>query len=442
MRAPQLGSVLLALALCAPRPSGLQDDPRPWRSAAREAALWLERIAEPTEAGVRWPADPAQPDSYATNLYSGSAGVLVFLVELAQVDDDPRWRDLALAGARQLVSELPNGPRGSFPLGLYTGLAGQSFALASAGLAFDDDQLLQGARAAQGLLESCADPSEHGVSWGPVNDVIGGAAGIGFHLLWAHETFGYETALELAQGTAAHLIAVAEERESGLSWPMSAGAERDLPNFSHGTAGVSAFLAQYSLVANDERAQRAAEQGALHLLALAEEREGALSIHHHTPGGEALHYLGWCHGPPGTARLFGLLQRARPDERWQRAEVALTNTLLWSGLPEARPDGYWNNVGICCGAAGVGAFLLDRGGEEAEQLALALGRDLLARAERVQGGLRWVQAEHRVRPELLQAQTGYMQGAAGVGLFLLRLDGQQVGRPPALRLPDDPFRRP
>ena len=76
------------------------------------------------------------------------------------------------------------------------------------------------------------------------------------------------------------------------------------------------------------------------------------------------------------------------------------------------------------------------------QLALALGRDLLARAERVQGGLRWVQAEHRVRPELLQAQTGYMQGAAGVGLFLLRLDGQQMGRPPALRLPDDPFRRP
>jgi hypothetical protein len=28
-------------------------------------------------------------------------------------------------------------------------------------------------------------------------------------------------------------------------------------------------------------------------------------------------------------------------------------------------------------------------------------------------GLRWVQAEHRVRPELLVAQTGYMQGAAG-----------------------------
>ena len=40
-------------------------------------------------------------------------------------------------------------------------------------------------------------------------------------------------------------------------------------------------------------------------------------------------------------------------------------------------------------------------------------------------GLRWVQAEHRVRPELLVAQTGYMQGAAGIGMWLLRLDAAE-----------------
>jgi hypothetical protein len=39
--------------------------------------------------------------------------------------------------------------------------------------------------------------------------------------------------------------------------------------------------------------------------------------------------------------------------------------------------------------------------------------DLMSRATRDDNGLRWVQAEHRVRPELLVAQTGYMQGAAG-----------------------------
>jgi hypothetical protein len=44
-----------------------------------------------------------------------------------------------------------------------------------------------------------------------------------------------------------------------------------------------------------------------------------------------------------------------------------------------------------------------------------------------------------VRPELLIAQTGLMQGAAGVGLAMLHLDGVSQRRPPLVVLPDDPF---
>jgi hypothetical protein len=65
--------------------------------------------------------------------------------------------------------------------------------------------------------------------------------------------------------------------------------------------------------------------------------------------------------------------------------------------------------------------------------------DLLARATRDNRGTRWVQAEHRVRPEQLIAQTGYMQGAAGVGMWLLRLDAQQRKRAPLVRFPDSPW---
>jgi hypothetical protein len=50
-----------------------------------------------------------------------------------------------------------------------------------------------------------------------------------------------------------------------------------------------------------------------------------------------------------------------------------------------------------------------------------------------------VQAEHRVRPELLVAQTGLMQGAAGVGLAMLHLDGARERRTPFVRLPDEGF---
>ena len=42
-----------------------------------------------------------------------------------------------------------------------------------------------------------------------------------------------------------------------------------------------------------------------------------------------------------------------------------------------------------------------------------------------------------MRPELLSVQTGWMQGAAGIGHWLLVLDAFDRGRAVAVRLPDD-----
>jgi hypothetical protein len=44
-----------------------------------------------------------------------------------------------------------------------------------------------------------------------------------------------------------------------------------------------------------------------------------------------------------------------------------------------------------------------------------------------------------VSPNVVLAQTGLMQGAAGVGLSMLRLDGAMRGRKPAIILPDAPY---
>jgi hypothetical protein len=96
-------------------------------------------------------------------------------------------------------------------------------------------------------------------------------------------------------------------------------------------------------------------------------------------------------------------------------------------------------------AAGVGlpasVDAADSGGASAH---LAFARrtadDLLTRATTDSGGLMWVQAEHRVRPEFLVAQTGYMQGAAGIGMMLLHLDARLTGREsPRIVFPDTPY---
>ena len=50
----------------------------------------------------------------------------------------------------------------------------------------------------------------------------------------------------------------------------------------------------------------------------------------------------------------------------------------------------------------------------------------------------WRQAEHRDRPDFVEAQTGYMQGAAGIASFLLHLATTISGNPIKLALPDWP----
>jgi hypothetical protein len=63
----------------------------------------------------------------------------------------------------------------------------------------------------------------------------------------------------------------------------------------------------------------------------------------------------------------------------------------------------------------------------------------LERGTRDAADLHWTHAEHRVKPEFVQAQTGFMQGAAGIGTWLQHLDAFEQGRQPFLRLPDSPY---
>jgi hypothetical protein len=95
--------------------------------------------------------------------------------------------------------------------------------------------------------------------------------------------------------------------------------------------------------------------------------------------------------------------------------------------------------------AGVGEFFLDLAKTTGDRAYLDFSRRvadrLLAKATVADGRMSWLQAEHRTRPDYLFAQTGYMQGASGIGAFLLRL--ADAGRTGVQRIvfPDTPFTR-
>ena len=436
-----------------------------WHKTALDAAVgaarWIEQSAIETEAGVRFPSVPDDPTDAAVafDLYSGSSGIVVFLAELARETKDATWHDLLKRATNQLEVDS----REVETAGLYDGLAGVGAALliaADATHAAQDTHDAQRTeryreRVSSILAELAQRFNDRGdqPGWNDSTDIVSGTAGIGLFLIEAHQQLAHDGALELAQRAGEELMAQATTEPEGLSWAMTPDFPRRMPNFSHGTAGVATFLARLGLATGDDTFVEAAIAGARHLLSLAETEGDTCLIYHHSPGGESLYYMSWCHGPPGTARLFRTLADATGEAEWSRWVERSAQAILSSDLPEVRSAGFWNNVGLCCGNGGVLDFLLSMyrasspptqsmqgSGDERYLLhARRLARHTLDHATLKGDGLEWSHAEHRVRPDEIAAQTGLMQGAAGIGLGFLRLAQVEKGRDRAYRLPDDPF---
>lgn len=408
---------------------------------AVRAERWIRTSRVRTGAGLAWPADPTDAGSVVANLYTGTPGVVLFLLELFEATGDRSCRDDAMAGADELAASLTDSS--AFDAGLYTGVAGQGFVLAEAWRATGETRYQAAARRAVELLRQKAVSTGAGVQWSDSADIISGVAGSALFLLYAARTLGDDSAIDLAARAGRRLAELGQPAEGGLKWAISPGYPRLYPNFSHGTAGAAYALATLYGETRERAMLDAALAGAAYLDRAAVQENGACRVFHHEPDGTDLFYLSWCHGGAGTGRLFYRLAEVTGDRRWHDRLACHARGITAMGAPVQRSPGYWNNISQCCGNAGVGEFFLslhriwpDRGYLD---VARAAADDILDRATEAGTGLKWVQAEHRVRPELLVAQTGRMQGAAGVGSFFLSLDAFAAGRSPRVTLPDSPW---
>jgi lantibiotic modifying enzyme len=407
--------------------------------AALDAARWIKLSALATGKGTVWPADPLDPKSISPNLYSGTPGVVLFFIEAYRSTGSQEFLKEARAGADYLASSYP----AVNDYGLYTGLSGIAFALNEAHKVTRDKKHELAAKACLDLLRRGARKTGAGVEWNETTDIISGSAGIGLFLLYAAREMRAADLVKLAAEAGNRLIELSKGEHGGVKWAMTPAFRRLMPNFSHGTAGVAYFLATLYLETKEKAFLDHALAGARYLKAVARTEGEVCLVFHNEPDGKELYYLGWCHGPTGTARLFYQLYRATGDGEWMKWVARSARAVMSSGIPERRTPGFWNNVSQCCGSAGVAQFFLalHRATRDEQYLAFAkrMADDLLARATRDDAGSKWIQAEHRVRPELLVAQTGYMQGAAGIGILLLHLDAEMKGKRPSISFPDSPF---
>jgi lantibiotic modifying enzyme len=421
---------------------------RPYLDLAIRCARWIDRSTQEQPSGLAWPADPLRPAPVSLDSYNGMAGVVYFFANLHHATGDSRWRDRAQKGGEYLVAESERG-LDRMNAGLYTGLAGLGATLVALSDLKVGANWDEAARRVLARIGQKARRSGDQVEWSASNDIISGTAGTGLFLIQAAGRWRAKEPADLAIAAGRRLLAAGVPAEGGRMWfpAGSGGAAANYPNFSHGTSGVAYFLATLYEQTKEKAFLDGALAGARYLEAVATRHaDGGRAIFHVSGGGENRFYLSWCHGPVGTARLFWRLYRTTGEPRWLEWVGDLTKWLLASGAPEQQSEGYWNNVSQCCGNVGIGQYWIDLSRAQPKGIAqdFAALRDrviknTLSRATDEGDGLKWTQAENRVSPQNLVAQTGFMQGAAGVGTFFLQLDALERGVTWPTPWPDTPW---
>ena len=366
------------------------------------------------------------------------------MLELYLATKDADALSRAERGASHIIATTPDEP-GPWQVGLYVGAAGSAFVWLQLYRITGQARYRDAAVKQISIIEHSASPGPSGgLTVAAANDILSGSAGIITFLLDAVTALDDARPRELAARIGVGLLGKSQAGvPRGKRWLMSEGDEFAMPNFSHGTAGVAYALARLYRETKREEFLAAALAGAEHLTAIATTTGDTCLIPHYMPGGDGRYYLAWCHGPAGTARLFYELHRLTGDQKWQTWFFRSVRGVLHSGIPDLRTPGFWDNVGQCCGSAGVAEFLVSlyqiTGEEHYLQFAHRVTADILARGRPAGDGTEWIHAENRTEPYWKQSFTGYMQGAAGIGSLLLRLAAIDRGKQWKIHLPDNPF---
>jgi lantibiotic modifying enzyme len=324
------------------------------------------------------------------DLYSGTAGIALFLWRLAQMTGERIFRVTAEAAIRQALDRSPGSG-----CGFYSGGLGVLYAGAEILQDFDEEAVIREAQPDRSRL-----------------DVIDGSAGAIAALLNLHARTHSARLLEAALRHAELLLKEALRVEDGWSW-KTIGGSRNLTGFSHGASGIAWALLELQRVTGEDRFREAA------LEAFRYERSCFNEAEQNWPDyreAEVGYPVFWCHGAAGIGlcRLrawqilgcSGLLDEAR---------AALDTVERYSpALP---------NFSLCHGRAGNADVLIYASEFRSAE---AIAQEGVERFER--RGIPW--------PCGLPGAgetPGLMLGLAGIGYFYLRLADPK--RVPSVLLP-------
>lgn len=266
------------------------------------------------------------------DLYSGTAGVALFLAHLSRATREPRQREAALGALRHAVAQTR---RGHWTIGAYSGLAGVLRSVVEVARACRSQEAMSMAAPLLHRLERARPTSAE-------LDILAGRAGAVRALLWVAQHCRHlaAPARGLALRFSEQILTLARVRDSQWSWrTLDSGAAEHLLGYSHGTAGIACALDDLAASGGEPRFAQAAAGAWRYELARFDSGAGNWPDYRQSQVGGASRsdqLLAWCHGAPGTAlALARTVARGRHDASLRAALAAARQSLMAALQPQS-----------------------------------------------------------------------------------------------------------
>lgn len=404
--------------------------------AALKAERWLRtQEINKKDSGLAW-YNTRDSAYYTSDIYHGNSGVILFYLELYNVTKNREFLNKAEAGMKYILLK-PNSSLNPWNLGKATSII---YTAHQVYLQTKNPLYKKSAITYLNQLDKQIVQVDTLVRFMHVP----GYYHIGFIFLYAYRHKIIEDALTPAKRIGEIFLKGSIKEKAGRRWTWYSNADTaetsSLHNFSHGTAGVASYLAELYTHTKDKRYSEAAREAGEFLLSISND-SGWVPLFY--PFKKSRYYLSVCHGPAGTSRLYYLLSKITKDKKWEDQINLAARSVMQSGIPEKFTAGFWNNVGQCCGSAGVAEWYIYLNKHYKDPAYMSFSKhmlnDIVKRANVENGMMSWLQAENRAQPDLLQAQSGYGQGAAGIGIALLHMYALENKKKPLIKLPEEPF---
>jgi lantibiotic modifying enzyme len=355
--------------------------------------------------------------SLSGDLYGGTAGVGLFLAEIAAVSMEASTRHAAL-GALHHAASRASTESGMPGYGLYSGALGIAYSLARSGHMLQAPELITAAAEIADAVEPAA------LHPGPIEcDLISGLAGRTVGLLMLSRLVGESRLLERGIEYARRISALARNEANGVSWPSTTMAHAPaLLGFSHGASGIATALLEAAQASGETVFRDVAYRAFEYERSLydPEVRNWPdLRGHPSSSPGEQSFSTFWCHGAPGIALArIRAMELGANDSIDLEAKIALDTTLssVRYGLESGRA-----NFSLCHGLCG-NADVLREGRKILSTEAVAVTEEV------AESGIRMYATNPSAWPCGTHGGStpGLLLGLAGIGHFFLRLTRPDV----------------